>query len=928
MTQHSRVRPTALAATLLCLSLPASLRAQTAAAEPTASLEAVTITGTRIRTNDAISANVESIRAADIAKTGLTTTSDLLRSVPQVSNLGADDSRTSGSQRAVSNIFAGSAINLRGLGVEATLGLLDGKRPTRGGEGRFFDFNNIPAIALRQMEVVPDGASAIYGSDAVAGVVNLLPYHRYDGLLLRANGGHANGLNESTFSALGGKDWAGGGGVLALEHYKRGRLGAEARPELYNDSLSTAGTLGTSTNSSPGNLRVGGKVVPIIDSNGDGRLSSAELTADLANPTPNRQSNWRGVDALPSQKRDSLFGYVEHSVSDTLQLYAQGFASRRSFERFNAAPSSTLTVPASNYFNQTGAPATVLYSFLNDLGPTRVTGYERARQLTAGAKLEIGTDWQAEAYYTKGRTTSEQLSGQQLNNTALAAALADSTASALSPFGAGGFTSPTTLASINGSIQQHVVTALDNASVKAEGPLFNLPGGEVRLATGIEYLRETREAYTASTAAGANVNTPVIGTQAGVTRKVSSAYGELFIPLIGAKNAMTGVHRLQLTVAVRADDYKDEVPGNVLLSTRTTNPKLGLIWMPTDELKLRGGWGKSFRAPSLGDYSYGAPTFQAAASAAAVPHTPGLLGLPDGPVAAALIQGGRLDGVLKPETAKSFSVGMDLSPKQVRGLDLSLTYYHVDYMNQIQAPASTSAFTDPALATRLAAEGLAIANPTTAQLQQFLAFGGPLTPHIGPPTVVLYGSGSTPAGPQSIPVFLLIDARSVNSGEVRSSGLDLSVRYRFPTSIGTWTLADAATYVTSFKQSLLPGSPLVTQLNNYGYPLRFGNRASVGWDRDGVSANLYMNYGNAYNNTQVSPNTRIAANTTFDMSLGYAWGATSGAWLKDLSVQLSARNLFDRRPPYALVGNPAQTFDTQNASAIGRMVSVNLQKKI
>ena len=918
-------RPTPLALSIYLAALSGAM-AQTAAP----AVEEIAVTGTRIRGVEAVGSNAVAISAKDIAQTGLVTSTDLLRSVPQVSNIGADDSRTSGAQRAVSNIFAGSAVNLRGLGVEATLGLLDGKRPIRGGEARFFNMDNIPAMALRRVEVVPDGASAIYGSDAVTGVVNLVPFHTYDGIAVRANYGSANGLKEHTFGALGGKSWDSGSVVAAYENHKRGNLQASARPSLYDDSLNTAGAIGTSTNSSPGNLRVGAAIRPIIDSNNDGRLSAAEYAASLASATPNRQSNWLGADALPRQERDSVFAYAEQDLTEKLRRYAEGFYSRRDFFRLNAAQTSTLTVPASNFYNQSGvaAPLSVLYSFINDLGPTQISGSETSRQVTAGLKFDFAKGWQAEAYYSDGHTTGDQRANQQINNAALTAALGNSTAAAFSAFSNGRVTQQATLDSISGYSANHNVLGLKNGAVKLDGSLFALPGGEVRFAAGAEKLQETRAALTASTASGADVNTLIVANQATVTRKVNSAYAELLVPIIGPGNAMPGIQRLSLSLADRYDAYEDSVPGSKLLDTHTSNPKLGITWQPASDMKVRGSYGTSFRAPSLGDYSYGAPTFQAAASAAAVPHAAGLFGLPNGPVAAVLIQGGRLDGVLKPEKAKTWSLGLDFTPSSVPGLNLAATYYEIEYKNQIGTPATSAAFTDASYANALVAAGLAIANPTTAQVQQFLAFGGALTPHIGPPAVVLYGSGSSPVGPQNTPIYLLIDSRSVNSGVVKTSGWDFSAKYNLKTSVGNWTFADTFTYVSKFRQSLLTGSPLVGYLNTYGYPLRFSTRAQVGWEKDGASANAFVNYANAYSNTQVTPNLEISAYTTLDLTLGYDMGSRPGSVaLDNLSFQLSVRNLFDRKPPDALVGNPAQAFDTQNASAIGRMFAINVQKK-
>jgi iron complex outermembrane receptor protein len=194
---------------------------------------------------------------------------------------------------------------------------------------------------------------------------------------------------------------------------------------------------------------------------------------------------------------------------------------------------------------------------------------------------------------------------------------------------------------------------------------------------------------------------------------------------------------------------------------------------------------------------------------------------------------------------------------------------------------------------------------------------------------LLYGSGSAPVGPQSVPIYLIIDSRSVNSGILKTNGWDFSARYSLKTALGKWNFADTFTYVADYRQSLVPGSALVGYLNTYGYPVRFSTRAQIGWEKNGASANLFVNYTNPYTNTQVTPNVTIASTTTFDLTLGYDMGPRPGSYgLDNLSFQVSAQNLFDRKPPFALVNvPPTQTFDTQNASAIGRLISLNIQKR-
>lgn len=890
------------------------------------SLEEVVVTGSRIRGAAAVGSDVVSIGAADIAEAGRATTTDLMRLVPQIANIGADESRTSGPQRAQANIFASSAINLRGVGPEATLVLLDGRRPGRTESGRSFDLNTIPSIALQKVEVIADGASAIYGSDAVAGVVNLVPYHTYDGLTARLSYGGASDMKQNTVSLLGGKTWSRGGFVLAFEHYHRDSLPASARPDAYDDSVNTAGAIGTSTNASPGNITVSGVLRPIIDTNGDGRLSLAEYTA-AAGKSPNRLSNWTKVDALPEQKRDSLFAFFEFDATDRLKLFGQGHLSKRSFVRLSAAPTASLTVPATNYYNQTGLSLSVPYSFINDVGPARSDGYDKPHQVTLGLRYGLGRDWQVETYLTDTKADTYRLNNNVINTTALTASgvLSDATSAALSPFG--GPNTAATLAKFVGYSTNNLVFSMRNAAVKFDGPLFGLPGGDVRMATGVEYDREVRESTNTNTSAGADVNTLVVAAYPTVTRTVKSAFAEVLVPLISARNEVPGVKLLSLSIAGRSDSYFDRVPGATQLDASTFNPKFGLTWQPSPSLQVRASYGKSFRAPSLGDYSLGPPTTSATGAFSGMSHA-AELPLPAGTVNGVAIQGGRTDGALRPERAKTTSVGLDVTPASVAGLKLSVTYYKLNYTNQIVSAVDANSLNNAAYATAAAAAGLLTFNPTTAQVLSYLNYGGfPYTAVVGPQNV--YGTASGPSAGRTLPVAVLFDQRSVNTGVVDTDGIDLTLSYAWQTRWAKWRVGDSSTFVSSFKQSLLSGTPSAEYVNTYGFPVRFRTRAQVGFQKGGLDATLFVNYVNSYTNTQVSTNPSVAASTVFDLNVAYGFGERrqqSGAGR--YTLQLNVQNLFNRKPPYALVGSPAQTYDSQNASAIGRLAVLTIEARL
>ena len=927
---------TSLGATAVTLvgTIPAS------AQQPSTALEEVVVTGTRIRGVEApVGSTVIAIGAEDIPRSGLATASELLRSIPQVTNLGLDDSRTNGAQRAISNLSSGSSINLRGLGVEATLTLVDGRRPVpSGGEGRVFDPNSIPTIALQRVEVVADGSSAIYGSDAMTGVVNLITRREYDGAETRLNYGGADGYDQLQAQQIFGQRFDHGGFMVALEYYNRGNLSTDDRPNLYNDGnalsvLAFPPNLGTTSSPNSG----------FIDANNDGFLDAGEGTG---HPVIG-QSNWRGVDALPKQERRSIFAAGDLQIGDNFKLYAQGYYTKRDFTRLaTSVTSNGSTVPATNPYNLTGAAVRVFYSYINDFGPQQQKGYEEVWQGVLGGTLRFGDDWEADLSTSYG-AVEDWRRRETINSNAVTAALnSTSTATALDPFsnGSNGYPSQQVRDSVLASIHSYDITApkmnIFDTQLKFDGPLFDMSGGRARLAVGAEHQELERTQTIQSTAAPApTVNTVNVSVAPKLSRKVDSLFAEMFLPVVGADNAIPAIRELTFALAARYDKYDDTqvAPAIQLLDESTTNPKLGVTWKPIDDLSFHASYGKSFRAPVLGDYSYGAPTLDIPLVVS--PQVAAAYGLPAAPVAqSSVIQGGHTLG-LTPEKAKTWSFGVDFKPAGLDGLAVSINYYNIKFENQISVPADSGslqnlsyvqALVNSGSSLVLPGQGLVVFNPTTAQLQAYLAHGGAATAHIGPPDFLLYGAGSAPVGPQNTPVYALVESLSHNGGILKTDGIDFSFRYTWDTAVGTWLVDDTFTYVLGYKQALLPTVPLVDYLNQLNFPLRFQTRAHAGWRQGHWGVDAHLNYQNGYENTSVSPVVDIGSYTTVDARVTYDTGDLGGGnWLSNFSVSLNALNLFDRDPPYARVtqGVAVQNFDSQNASPVGRFVSLQIAKR-
>ena len=204
----------------------------------------IVVTGTRIKGIDPVGSAVIPIDRKEMQKLGVSTTNDALRKLPQVVNFGGSNDQAGGSEIQASSLdtFKGKSINLRGLGTASTLNLVNGHRVApQGPSGQLFDADNIPGIALERIEVVADGGSAIYGSDAIAGVVNFITRRPENTLEAQVRAGFADGVQEYIASAAFGRKWSTGGFFIAYEYQNRSALKASDRPNLYNSDLSAYG---------------------------------------------------------------------------------------------------------------------------------------------------------------------------------------------------------------------------------------------------------------------------------------------------------------------------------------------------------------------------------------------------------------------------------------------------------------------------------------------------------------------------------------------------------------------------------------------------------------------------------------------------------------------------------------------------------------
>src|SRR3569833_3616386 len=220
--------------------------------------QSIVVTGTRIQGVAPVGSAVIPVGRDEIKKMGVSTTTDALRKLPEVVNFGGSDDQSGGSEiqnTSLNSIFAES-VNLRGLGTASTLSLVDGHRVApQGPNGLLFDFDNIPPVALERVEVVADGGSAIYGSDAIAGVVNYILRKPQNTLEAAFRAGFANSVREYIGSVALGRTWGSGGIFLAYQYQHRTALEAADRPDLYNSDLSPYGGGANPLFSNPSNVQ-------------------------------------------------------------------------------------------------------------------------------------------------------------------------------------------------------------------------------------------------------------------------------------------------------------------------------------------------------------------------------------------------------------------------------------------------------------------------------------------------------------------------------------------------------------------------------------------------------------------------------------------------------------------------------------------------
>jgi iron complex outermembrane receptor protein len=853
-----------------------------ASAEPTSdALEQVVITGTMIHGERPTGSELVTLDRDAIVATGAQSTTNLMTNLPQLASFNNLPIGTVDFANPVPRF------NIRNSG--ATLVLLNGHRMVGSGILQTTpDPSAIPISMIQRVEVLPDGASATYGADAVGGVVNFILRDHFDGAETRANYGTGKAYHEYDLSQLFGKSWS-SGNVLASFEYTAHNNFAYGERDFYNNDVSSRGGKNHFVNNcSPPNIVLGATSYAPPD--------YAAGTKSLCDPT-------RGADLLPYEHRSTWFLAGRQSLTDKIELTGDAFYSKRNQTNHVATSTSVFTITNANPFFQappgTGATTeTVDYWFNKEFGPTRASEVDvTSLGVNLALDVEFGKDWHAKLSGNYGKGTLFALT-PAVDGVALTAAAAGTTAdTAVDPFT--GKTSSAVLAAIGGGGVSYTADQdLKEGSLNLDGPLFALPGGDVSLAVGAQIREEGLSGVPYRLVNGAPVNIPN-GPQAGSRRDVAE-YVELFIPIVGTGNAISGMQKLVLSLAGRRDDYSD--------FGSTTNPKFSLDYAPIESLTLHATASTSFQAPSLGDMRSVDTRLQTQPNA---PFTPSGA---QATIPEIYIAGGT--PTLQPQTARTYTAGFDLAPPS-SALNAGATYWHSRIKKQIGLafPFQVPLFTNPAFSTFWYGPG---GQPLTAAVLDSL---------LGQFRVDAANAAFTPAYRQALlNGGYIVDLRRKNLGETTIDGIDFHVNYNWRTANwGDLGASIAGTRELHRMNIPGPGAPLA---NLSGTDPQIQGRTSLDWSKGQWGSGINVNYVGSYivTGTDVG-NYRVSSYTTTDVRLTYHTGDSVGFLLDKMDITLQATNIFDRAPPFLLGTFGYTNGATAHSNPIGRLVSVSLLKR-
>ncbi|WP_144243976.1 TonB-dependent receptor domain-containing protein [Sphingopyxis sp. MWB1] len=851
--------------------------------------DAIVVTGSRIPRQDLAGVGPATVVSAEqVENTGIVNVETLLQRLPANAGFAGNQS----SAYWASNGYGTAQVNLRGLGIKRTLVLLNGRRLVAGGTGANSspDLNMIPVAALARTDVLKDGASAIYGADAVAGVVNLITRTDYEGLGLSLRQGITEKGDGADFSAdlLLGVRGDRGGFMAAVTYQKTSAVNMASRAPCALREVAP-GTLSCSNSAAT----VGGRaVLP------NGQQINFNQTpggdGDFYEPYSPAKHNFNSapfLNAVSPVERISTAFFADYAVSDDIQAFGEFlYTFRKSNQIATPGVLRNIAISASNPTNPTGEDIVLVQRRLAEPGPRHFFQETNTWQGTFGLRGSLSNDWRWEMSGSFGRNTgidgSTNIANLEHVANTLDPAKCSTAPGAAIPCGdylGAGDISPAVRDYIFFTSRDHGGNELATVSADLAGNLFTLPAGSVGFATGVVYRKEKGwrdpDPLTVAGVANTNQQDPISGSST-----AREAYLELSVPLL----ADTPFFRaLTLDGAVRYSDY-DLFGGD-------WNYKLGVDWMISDAIRLRGTYGTGFRIPNVPELfggvsegnltttdpcsnysSSGNATLIANCQASGVPAGYTQLG------STILTTIGGNEN-LQPESSKSWTVGTVISPRGiVPGLSLTADWFDIRIKDAIRAiPGSTK------LAVCYASQNLS--HPFCDDFTRSSLTGE-----------VTY-----------------LSAQPINTGREQMSGLDLGLVYNRMLGDVSFSLDVNATWLNEYIVYPFPGGAPIhfdgfIGGGNGGYP-KWRGYGVLTAEKDGISATWSTQW--------------IGKATDFNADPGDIGYRTPNIFYHNLQLayavddrtrfQIGVDNMFNRKAPFIQSYTDANT-DTMTYDLLGR----------
>jgi outer membrane receptor protein involved in Fe transport len=867
-----------LLATIFTLLFSSTATAEEAAvnnANKSEEIERIAVTGSHIKRNDMEGPSpLTSLSSADIAKSGVTDLIGLFTKLPMA---GQGTFSTQGnSSDNTSN--GGSSVSLRGLGADSTLILVNGRRVSvspfaNNIDTAFVDINNIPLAAIKRVDILKDGASATYGSDAVAGVINIVLRDDIEGVELSGKLGTTadGGGEEQSVSLVWGNSTDNTSHTFALDFFNREEIlyGDRSFSKSSNQAaLNPNDPFATDFRSSsgfPGTIALASdSTIRMPDTFGNDVCATSDIVGNLC-----RYDYAPVMTSTPASERVSFIYMGNYEISDDVRAFAElnGMNSKYT-TRGAGSPSFNELFMSGDNINHPFAdmPSHEFYQQdltmrrrMLDIGNREKRTNSDYYRAIVGVRGEIEDwNWEAAYSYIKQETVERGVNG--FPNSRRTQEAIDS--GLWNPFEPSS-NSQESLDFIETQTSRIGKSTSKSLDAKISGPLMEMENGDLGLAVGIEY----RENSISDNPDDQFLRGEVFGTeatQANGSRDNTAVFAELAIPVLD---------NLEVQLAVRHEDYSD--------FGTTTDPKVAFMWNPSDSLSIRGSFGTAFRAPSLHQIGLGntdeSPNLVDDVRCAAV----GNVNKACEPQEYTAVLSGNKD--LGPEESESYNLGVIY--EMTENFDFSVDYYSYDIENVITKDTQfkfSNQGNDPLVVERL-------------------------------PSSVAGDPGE---------VVRIFDQYE-NIGNVVTTGLDIEANYALASDIGEFKFTYALNYVLTYEDSRPnpDGSMRIdTQEGDFEQPeIRWTFNTS--WNKDDWNANIAVNYIGEFKQdaaVQAEGMADIDSMTTVDTTINYIG-------IENVTLTLGATNLFNEEPPFSYHDFMGYVNSTHNA--VGRFTYVQAKYK-